>query len=213
LKLKLTQNEVDALKTVERISVPPTNQGVGRVDVPFQIRIKGKLLWQYEIWSDMLKRSYSVVTKNKQPTYKQVDCCQEWLSFACFLEWVNAQVAYQGKPEGKHLDKDILAKGNKLYSPDFCRFVPQQINKLLNDYAKRRGQWPRGVTFVKKQGKFRARVNSFGEAVQLGSFDCPEKAYQAYVIAKEAQVKLAALHYQAELKPEVFQALMSWRVS
>lgn len=33
--------------------------------------------------------------------------------------------------EGWHLDKDILLKGNKVYSPETCAFVPAKINSLL----------------------------------------------------------------------------------
>jgi len=34
--------------------------------------------------------------------------------------------------EGKHLDKDILIPGNKIYSPDRCIFVSSLINLLID---------------------------------------------------------------------------------
>ena len=43
----------------------------------------------------------------------------------------------QQNSEGRYLDKDILVRGNKLYSPDTCLFVPQEINNLLTVQNKR----------------------------------------------------------------------------
>ena len=44
-------------------------------------------------------------------------------------EWFDNPV--NGYKEGYSLDKDILVKGNKIYSPETCCFVPQDVNILF----------------------------------------------------------------------------------
>jgi hypothetical protein len=46
------------------------------------------------------------------------------------------------------LDKDILYKGNKIYSPDTCVFVPQEINALFVKNDANRGDLPIGVFYT-----------------------------------------------------------------
>jgi hypothetical protein len=52
------------------------------------------------------------------------------------------------------LDKDILHKGNKIYSPEYCIFVTQDINKLFIKCNKSRGKHPIGVGYDKKLKKY-----------------------------------------------------------
>jgi hypothetical protein len=57
------------------------------------------------------------------------------------------------------LDKDILVKGNKVYSPDACVFVPQCINILFtksHKSHKTKEKLPMGVNFDSKRNKYRA---------------------------------------------------------
>ena len=48
------------------------------------------------------------------------------------------------------LDKDILIKGNKIYSQDTCIFVPKAINSLFTNRKRFRGEYPIGVYKGKK---------------------------------------------------------------
>ena len=43
------------------------------------------------------------------------------------------------------IDKDILYKGNKIYCPEKCIFVPFSINSLFTKRQNRRGDYPIGV--------------------------------------------------------------------
>ena len=58
-----------------------------------------------------------------------------------------------------HLDKDILVKGNKVYSPETCCFVPQEINSLLVTSVRSRGDQPIGVSYNKLTQKYEAYYN------------------------------------------------------
>jgi hypothetical protein len=53
-------------------------------------------------------------------------------------------------------NKDILIKGNKIYSPQTCCFVPHQINNLNLKSNTFKSKNPPGVT--EKNGKFLANI-------------------------------------------------------
>ena len=212
-KLKLTRTEIDKLVTVEQIDALPTVHGVGCNDVQFQTKIDGKIVWQYVLWRHILERCFSDKFKAKNPTYKDVTCCDEWLSFATFLECCNKEVGYSGKPQGYCLDKDLIIKGNKVYSPEACSFVPQAINKLLVGRGSERGEWPVGVCFHNLTGKFVVQLSVGGKQKTLGCYDKPEDAFSAYKVAKEAQIKVVAMQYKDVLKPAVFESLMNWSIN
>ena len=212
MKLELTQGQIDCLIGVERVVVKATVHGVGFNDVAFQPSIDGKAIWQYHLWKNMMRRCFSEKEKQRQPTYKDVTCCDEWLSFANFFEWVNKEVGYSGKPVGAELDKDLISRGNKIYSPEACSFVPTAVNLLLNDHGAGRGEFPVGVCFDKSRGKFKAQMMCFGRKKHLGHYTTIESASFAYKTAKEAQIKIVATQYKDVLKPAVFESLMNWSI-
>jgi hypothetical protein len=83
---------------------------------------------------------------------------------------------------GKELDKDLLSQGNKIYSPETCVFVDLNVNHFILDRSAKRGDFPIGVSFDKVRGKFQSYCgNPFtGKSSNLGYFDCPEKAHEAW---------------------------------
>ena len=211
-KLLLSQAEVDKLISVDRIHSIPTVLGVAHLDVIFQVKVDGRELWQYSLWRGMLSRCFCQKFKLRQSTYRGVTCCEDWFSFANFFEWVNKEVDYKGKPDGYQFDKDLIIKGNRTYSPEACSFVPQAVNLLLNSSGATRGEWPIGVCLDKRRSMFEAKMNNNGRPIFLGYYDTPEDAFQAYKIAKEAQIKVVALRYKDVLRPAVFESLMNWSI-
>ena len=211
-KQKLFQDEIDKIVVAERVVALPTVCGVGFNDVAFQNRIGERQIWQYRLWVNLLSRCFCDKFKAKHPAYQDVTCCDEWLSFATFLEWLNKEVGYSGRPNGSDLDKDIVIKGNKAYSPETCSFVPQAVNKLLTDSGATRGEWPVGVRFHENTGSFHARMSCNSKSKHLGPYKTPEEAFAVYKIAKEAQIKVVAMQHKDVLKPTVFESLMSWEI-
>ena len=61
--------------------------------------------------------------------------------------------------EGLELDKDLLVKGNKVYGPDTCCFIPQAINSLFGQGAKRKKNLhlPNCVTLT-RNGKYSIKI-------------------------------------------------------
>ena len=126
-------------------------------------------------WRNMLQRAYSPRYSERNPTYKGVTFCAEWLTFSVFREWMEGQ-----DWKGKTLDKDLLVQGNKEYGPDTCCFVSSRVNSLLIDTSSRRGKYPEGVSYHKSTKSLRATCQTGGKSVHLGNFKSVREAAAAY---------------------------------
>lgn len=128
----------------------PTVYSIGYLgEGEFKPTFKGKRTKEYSTWQGMLQRCYDEKFNNRHISYKKCEVCEEWHCFQNFAEWFYENY----RPEimqGWQLDKDILVKGNKIYSPETCCFLPQRINKLLTKNNRVRGEYPIGVDYYKK---------------------------------------------------------------
>lgn len=161
----------------------------------------------YNTWRKMLGRCYCPKYHARQPTYLGCSVDERFHDFQDFGNWFEN---HEYSDCGYHLDKDLLLPGNKIYAPDRCCFVPRELNNLLTDHGNARGQYKQGVRFHKGWGKFEARIRIDGKLKGLGYFDTGTEAYSAYKVAKEANVKRMANHWQDRIADNVFQALTSW---
>ena len=168
-------------------------------------RRKQKLVWvcpYYSRWKEMLRRCYSTKLQERYPTYKGCTVSDEWLTFSVFKSWMEKQ-----DREGKHLDKDLLIKGNKTYSSATCVFVTRAVNNFANDHKAKRGEWLIGVDWHKPAGKLRALCNNPFTKKQehLGYFTCEQEAHEAWLKRKlELAHELAAI----QTDPRVAKALV-----
>jgi len=111
-----------------------------------------KEVWRcpyYLAWTRMLKMCYSERFLEAHPTYTGCSVCEEWRSFLAFRQWMMAHVEMIGWDsfiqENRQLSRCFIVRGSKIFSPETCLFVPQAINKLLNDRTAARGLLPLGV--------------------------------------------------------------------
>lgn len=150
--------------------------------------------WEYKKWHSMLQRCFDNKFKEKHPAYKDVTCCDRWLCFANFLEDLEIlkQEYNWNKGEKLQLDKDILHKGNKVYSLENCILVSDWINKLFTKCDASRGDYPIGVSYRKDAKKYEAYCNINGKHTGLGYHNTVEEAFNAYKIAKEQGIKRIA---------------------
>jgi len=185
--------------------------GVGVNDWVGAIHLGGKKIMEYDLWKGMLRRCFSESFKQKYPTYEGVTCSKDWLSMTTFIEDVSQMKGFG--LSGWQLDKDILQKGNKLYSKATCCFVPAEVNMLLTKCDNSRGKYPVGVYFHKASGKFMAQLAINGKRKFLGLFTTPEEAFQVYKLAKEAYIKVVAHKWKHLLDERVFQALLAYEVN
>ena len=189
--------------------------GVGKNDWDSCITIKGtnKVIHEYNLWKGVLERVYSPSLHARRPSYKNSCVDPQWHSFKLFFEDIRNLIGYEdSKQNGWHLDKDILVKGNKLYSKDTCCFVPIEINSLLTHSKVNRGEYPVGVYLLKDSNKFRAKLYKNGRSNCLGTYSSPEEAFFAYKEAKEIQIKEVATKWKDQIDPRVYAALMNWEV-
>lgn len=167
---------------------------------------------EYGLWFNMIRRCYH--TRPFERAYNECSVCDEWLDFSNFKQWFNN--LGNGYVEGYHLDKDIITKGNTIYSPSTCCFVPIEINSLLTKRQKLRGKYPIGVSEFKQnyQIKYKASISKYGSQCHLGYFNTPNEAFNAYKIAKEQYIKELAEKYfqEGKITKRVYNALMKYEV-
>ena len=174
-------------------------EGVGVNDADYQTQptVNGKRIICpfYRKWHAMLIRCYSKKHLKSQPSYVGCSVCKEWLTFSTFKKWMVDQ-----EWEGKHLDKDILNKGNKIYSPNGCIFVSNDINSLIVDSGKRRGKHPKGVHYQKAIGKFQVCCKIRGKSTHVGYYSNAIDASEAYIEFKREHIAKIALTQKEPLK-------------
>lgn len=136
----------------------------------------------YKCWNHMLERCYSESLHSKFPTYKDCKPCDDWLLFSKFRDWYDKNYI-----DGYYLDKDLLVKGNKIYSPDTCVFIHKTINSFLVDCGVRDTKSLSGATLRKDNGKFRARCCNVitGKREALGQFASEVDAHLAWAYRKK----------------------------
>lgn len=170
---------------------------------------------EYKLWFAMLARCYSEDYQKRQPTYIGCTVSENFKNFQFFAEWCNNQVGFG--LEGWQLDKDILVKGNKVYSEDTCCFVPKVVNNLFTLSGKARGLQPIGV-HIDDTGRsrklYKAACTSFetGKYKNLGRYSSALEAHLVYKEYKEAQVKLVANLWKDKIDIRVYNALMLYGV-
>ena len=171
----------------------------------------------YRLWENMLQRCYDPYYINKHPTYKDCAVCEEWHNFQNFAKWYEENY-YEVKDEIMCLDKDILIKGNEIYSPSTCIFVPKRINLLFVKNDLVRGEYPIGVCLNKNRQRLlsgcNVLINNKKKHINLGYFNInePFKAFTCYKIFKEKYIKEVADEYKDLIPIKLYEALYKYEV-
>ena len=186
--------------------------GVGISGAKYSPTINGVKTKEYALWQSMLQRCYSDTYQNRYQTYEGCKCSENFKSYEYFYEWCHKQVGFG--MDGFELDKDLLIKGNKVYSENTCVFIPSEINSLLIKCTTSRGKYLIGVCWDKNGKAFKAQVNKGkGKREHLGLFNTELEAFKAYKKAKEAFVKEQANKWRGKIDPRAYNALMNYEVN
>lgn len=140
----------------------------------------------YYRWKCILRRCYSDTQQN---VYVGCTVCRAWLHFSKFHRWYTRNYV-----EGYHIDKDILKPGNKVYCPQYCRFVPKELNLLLNKNEAQRGRFSQGISRT-ATGNYQSTLSKNGKNFSLGTFTSKTKAAKVYRKAKAAWIRTIARKY------------------
>ena len=185
--------------------------GVGVLGAKYPSTINGVKTKEYMLWTHMLQRCYSDALKKKYPTYEGCEASENFKYYEYFYEWCHSQIGFGN--EGWHLDKDLLIKGNKVYSEDTCVFIPHEINQILVKRESSRGEYLIGVCWCNTKKAFKARVNkNKGKSEHLGFFNTEIEAFNAYKVAKESFVKEQAEKWKGKIDDRAYKALMNYQV-
>lgn len=154
----------------------------------------------YASWHNMICRCYDKNQVINNPTYKDCTVDKIWHNFQNFAEWFEQN--YKPHMEGWHLDKDILVKGNKVYSPETCCFLPDEINKLFH-----RSNYIKAISF--KGTKFIVSSNIKNQKQYLGLFDTQDEAFRVYENHRKKYLEKIALKYKNVLHKSVYERLIN----
>jgi hypothetical protein len=143
---------------------------------------------EHMFWKGAMERCYSPASHKRSPTYIGCSVDDRWHNFQVFAEWCQEQIGFS--EEGWQLDKDLLSgvTAGRVYSPEVCVFVPQEINTLFIIPTTKTDDLPTGVSFCKERGNYQAGCGAGGYRKGLGRFNTPELAYEAYIEYKKVRV-------------------------
>lgn len=196
----------------------PNIFGVGAIGEKYPTKRNKKDIKEYYAWYAMLRRCYDKKIKEKYSTYKDVTCCEEWLLYENFYEWLHSQENFDKwvtQPRSA-VDKDILVKGNKIYSPDTCCLVPQEVNNLFCKSNATRGDFPIGVRFDKRSSIYIAEC--CGNIKTSKRYLCvdkdPYKTFNEYKQYKEKLIKQVAKEEfdKGNITKRCYDAMMNYQV-
>lgn len=171
-------------------------QGVGHNDYPGRTHdtVNGKQVVEkfYKLWLAMLMRCYNKGTQERQPRYVGCVVCEDWKSLSKFKDWFDLHYV-----DGWALDKDLLNKDNKVYSPENCVFIPTPLNNFLTEYTAKRGECMIGVSKItlppSSQATTKPRVR-YGPTHYIGKRKTCDTELEAHMIWKKAK-HASALEY------------------
>jgi len=165
------------------------------------------------IWDGIQRRCNPDNWNGSLLNYKGCWCCDEWLSYKNFKIWYEENT-YNIDGENLDIDKDIIVRGNKLYSPDTCVLVPHGINCIFRKRTHPKFNHPVGVVIDRKTGKYRARCRD-GKLILWGTIfhNTPHEAFVEYKELKESLIKKHAELYKPLIPKVVYEAMINYQVS
>lgn len=193
----------------------PMMLGVGMLGSKYPSKINDITTKEYQAWKGMIYRCFDTQTKNRNLAYMDAICCKEWLCFENFYEWLHSQENFDKWNDDKWtIDKDILVKGNKIYSPETCCLVPNNVNALFINKSNYRGDLPIGVKRSHKSFIARCSNPITGNREYLGSYSTPSHAFLAYKKYKEDLIEqIAQIEYdKGNITKKCYNAMMGYEV-
>lgn len=194
----------------------PSVYGIGTIGCKYPSRENGKVSKEYKAWNHIIERCFSKKYKEKHQTYECVTCCEEWLLYENFYEWLHEQENFNKWFNGERwaVDKDILVKGNKTYSPETCCLVPQNVNTLFIKNDINRGNLPIGISRVGDEFQTSCKNPFTNKNVYLGKHSTIKEAFNIYKLYKEKAVKqVANIEYNnGNITKPCYEAMMNYEV-
>ena len=185
--------------------------GVGKYD--HISKSNKELLHCYQIWNKIFERCYITNRTNRQASYDDCDVCEEWHCFQNFADWYMDN-KYDVENEKLCVDKDILVHGNRIYSPTTCLLVPNRVNSLFAKSYAIRGDLPIGVSYYwYDSSRYLSSMKvDDRKTYQIGIFESPIDAFNAYKVEKEKYIKKVADDYKHIIPQNVYEAMYNYEI-
>lgn len=161
----------------------------------------------YSLWATMFSNSYNQKVHESCPGFIGYSVDPIWHDFQNFAQWCE-----KNEKQNYHFTKDILIKGNKIYGPDTCCFIPEEINNFLYKNKKKSKIYPIGIV-RQSVSIFKAEIKFPIGIKIIGHYKSVEYAFEQYKIVKEDYVRRLAIKYADKISPPIYQALMNYTVS
>ena len=158
----------------------------------------------YNCWVNMIKRCYDEKIQIKRHTYIGCSVHKDWHNYQKFAKWFE-----KNNPHEYELDKDILFKGNKIYSANNCCFVPSKLNTLLKNKNRKKGNNIIGVTYHKRDNHFRSQIVIDNKLINSGGFKTEQEAFNKSKEIKEIYIKKLANKYKDTITIDCYNALVN----
>lgn len=175
-----------------------------------------------QLWENIKNRCEYLpkIDERRFGKYSGADACESWKDFQNFAQWFEDVQALEYYDKGWQLDKDLLVKDNKMYGPEFCVFLPEEVNKALNTKSRTRGELPLGMSYNKPEINARTHINvrfnckypEFIASAYLPA-DQIEVGFAIYKTAREKYIKFLAEKYKDKLDPRAYEALKNYEVN
>ena len=152
-----------------------------------------------ERWNGMFSRI------SKQSAYSDVTVCEEWQDVNNYIEWFKDNwIDYDGRVD---VDKDLIGKNSKIYSPETCCIIPHEINigiRIVNK-AESGGI----LSWDKKRQAYKVRMK-----VHTRHINTQRKKYKdaldLYFEKKDEFVKAMAEDFKDVIDKRAYNALMKY---
>ena len=110
-----------------------------------------------------------------------------------------------------HLDKDLICKECKMYSPKTCCLLPPEVNAIFQNKVISKSTGVRGVH--KEGNKYTTTISKFGKQTYLGLYETIEEAHNAYNNAKKEYLDELSERWKGTLPDNVCEAIKNFDIS
>jgi hypothetical protein len=166
----------------------------------------------YKIWHGMITRCYDTSNNgnNKKRAYSDCKVCDEWLNYSNFKKWFDKNY-YEIPNCTMNLDKDIKIVGNRIYSPNSCIFISNDINTLFVSHCKQKYfELPTGV--ILRRGKYSAHYMFNDKRIIVNGFDTIEEAENEYINGLLRNLKNKLLKYKEYIPTKVYNIINEYDI-